>query len=117
MAKSKKKISDMLMTNRYEGRLTKPSLNLHVSMESDMKYPGESGPSDYEKKEIKRLKSEIKAGEQAAKSWNNEEVGKKAYDTFMANIEVKRARLAECEARMKAQSIRGSSGARGVVDY
>lgn len=88
-----------LMDMRKSGRLTKPSLSIHASVMAP--FPGEGKPSEYERKEVKRLKSEISTIQEHLRDWDSEEVADRARRSLMTEMKTKKARLEECMARLE----------------
>ena len=91
-------IATHLMRMRKDGKLLKPSLNVRATM--DLPYSGQESPSEYEKKEVKRLKSEIAAIYRELDNWDPEEVASRAMKSLKTELAVKKARLEECKARL-----------------
>lgn len=87
-----------MMDMRKQGKLGKPTVRFHASV--DTMGPGSEDSKKYEKEEMKRLHGEIKALGKAIKDFDPEQASRQAKRSLETELEVKKARLAECKARM-----------------
>ena len=83
---------------RKAGKLGKPTVTFHASVDTIV--PGEGDSKKYEKEELKRLQGEIKALGKAIKDFDPEQASRQAKRSLETELQVKKARLAECKARM-----------------
>jgi hypothetical protein len=104
-------LAKMLERDVKEGRL-KPSLRIHASMDS-------SGPDDgkFEASRAKELRKEIAAIEKELEDWDPEEVAAQAERALKSELEIKKAQLAESDARAKnGKGHRAAAPAEGESD-
>jgi len=93
-------IANHLMKMRSKGMMSKPSLIVNARVESG--YPGMESPQVYEKKELKRIRKEVKAIKQQLKTWDADAVASKAEKSLRTELAIAKARLAEYSARAGA---------------
>lgn len=94
------KISEMLNAVRKGGALgSQMPLKVHAYVE----VPSKSMPSmmKFDKEEHDRVAKEVKGIQQALDEWVPEDVAAKAKKALENELEIKKARLMECKARMK----------------
>lgn len=96
---AKGKIVEHLMQMRGKGKLSKPSLNIHVSMGSE--YPGND---QFAREDLKRVKSEVKSMQEQLDNWDHMAISKRAMQSMKTELAVKKARLAELKARIGPRS-------------
>jgi len=90
-------IADHLMNVRGKGMLSKPSLVVNARVETP--YPGLESPQIYERKELKRIRKEIKAIKRQLQDWDPEAVSSQAKKSLKTELAIAKARLAEYSAR------------------
>jgi hypothetical protein len=88
----------------------KPRLNVQAHISTGPEYDD----SKYRKEEVKRLRKEIKQGEDHITNWNPEEISKQAMKSFKADLARQKARLMECEAMLEdeGEDAKGEAGAK-----
>ncbi len=88
-------IGSHLISMREKGRLAKPSLMVHATMDST-----EKSPSAYDVEEAHRLTGEIQAIEDKLDNWDHEEAGKQAQKSLKNQLASKNTRLQEIRTRL-----------------
>ena len=91
-------IANHLIKMRNRGMMSKPSLVVNARM--DTGFPGAESPQMYEKKELKRVRREIKAIKQQLSAWDADAVASKAEKSLRTELAIAKARLAEYSARV-----------------
>lgn len=92
------KIGSHLLNVASKGRLRKPSLSVHATMDSTG--PGMEVDGKYRREEVKRLLADVSAMEDKLANWDHEEVGKQAQKSLRTELAIKKARLDEARARL-----------------
>ena len=84
------------------GKLKKEKPFLHVTAHMDSSgYGPMESDMEWKKKDLKRLKDQVKAIEDQIKDWNAEEVAASALKSLKSDLAVKKARLMETEALLE----------------
>lgn len=95
----------------FTEKVNTPRLNVHAHISTGPEYDD----SKYRKEEVKRLRKEIKMGQDQITNWDHEAVSNQAMKSFKANLARQKARLMECEALLEeeGEDATGEAGAKG----
>lgn len=88
-----------MLKNVNHGKLTVSPVRVHATVEATKNMPQED--MSYHREEMKRLKAEIKAIDQALEEWIPEDVAAKAKRSLENERALKKAQLLECALRCK----------------
>jgi hypothetical protein len=95
-------LSNHLMAKRASGKLAKVTPELRIEARMSTPFPGEGSDDKYLKEDMARVKKEIAAIEKALDNWIPEDVAARAEKSLRSELAVKKARIAELDARLSA---------------